>query len=77
MTCSHTASGRCDLCKHWDYAYPDDMGVCTHPSGPGDGTGFAVPINQAVLSKPVRARNPNRTATTCDSQCSRFEQQAR
>lgn len=66
-------TGRCDGCKHWEFTDPEDMGVCTHPDGPGEGCGFGLPIQQAVLSAEIKKRHSGRTATSCDTRCVRFE----
>ena len=64
-----SSDNRCDLCKYWDYHYPDDMGACTLDSGPQTPTGFALPVAKAVMSAHVRKRNEGGTATTCDTRC--------
>jgi hypothetical protein len=68
--------GRCDGCVHWDFRDPEDMGVCTHADGPGDGTGFAIAVERAALSRDIKAKHAGRMATTCDSRCDRFQVRA-
>lgn len=70
--------GRCDGCLNWHYHYPDDLGVCTAPGGPGNGQGFGVPCERAVISSEMRAAYGGRgmTATSCDTQCDKWEQRA-
>jgi len=62
------------MCNHWAYRYPDDMGVCTHPSGPSnDLRGFAVPIKSAVLSASTKTAHPGKIATSNDTVCGQWE----
>jgi hypothetical protein len=65
---------RCDLCAHWHYRYPSDMGICKRDGGPGDGNGFSVPIAKAVLCTQDRAEFAHKplTATTCDTRCDQW-----
>lgn len=65
---------RCGCCQHWDYHYPDDMGVCTVEGGPGEGKGFAVPVKQAVLSGYMYSKycNSGNKATSNDTYCDKF-----
>ena len=67
------SNNRCDLCRHWVYWHPDDMGVCTRPGGPDGGIGFAVPVERAVLSPILAKANPGKMATTCDTRCAGWQ----
>ena len=63
---------RCDLCRHWQYHYPDDMGVCSHEDGPLHPNGFVVPIAMAVLRSHLRTAYRGCKATTCTTGCERW-----
>lgn len=48
---------RCDLCQHWSYTYPDDMGVCTAESDHPNGLGLGVETTDGKF------------LTSCDTRC--------
>lgn len=64
----------CSKCVNWHYHYPDDMGICTAPGGPGNGNGFSVPMEQAVVSSAMRKAYSGKgmQATSCDTLCDKF-----
>lgn len=66
---------RCDLCAHWHYRYPSDMGICKAPGGPIGGVGFLVAAARAVLCKQDRAEfsKTEHFATTCDTWCAKWQ----
>jgi hypothetical protein len=67
-------SPRCDLCRHWDYWHPDDMGVCRREGGPSDDvSGFVVPIGKAVLDPKRKIEHAGRMTTTCDTRCAGWQ----
>ena len=62
-------NNRCDLCRHWDYVFPEDMGICKRISGPVGGIGFSVPIARAAIDRSRKQANPGTMATSCDTRC--------
>ena len=52
---------RCDLCKHWSYKHPDDLGICKVEREHPNGVGLMIVTTGGKLK------------TSCDTRCDDWE----